>query len=107
MTNDHKNIKEEINVLIGFFQDIDANISGFRFEEFIRFVIINVIQSGIYTNEQLLIKKNLYQQHAEFIIQNYLNYYLMNDKRICEYEYFIHGVGEFDNLDLFYISYKK
>jgi len=104
---DTKNFGEELNLLISFFQEIDTNIGGFRFEEFIRFVIINVVQSGVYTNEQLLIKKVLYQQHGEFIIQNYLNFYLMSDRNILDYTYFIHGMGEFDNLDLYYISYKK
>jgi len=102
--------REEFNdniiLIVDFFKSVKNEIGNYDFSYFVRFFIINLFESGIFTSDELLAKKILYQRNCELIIQNYLNFYLSNNSSIIKSKIFINGVDTLllNELDLFYLS---
>ena len=96
---------DNIILIVDFFNSVKNEIENYDFSYFVRFFIINLFESGIFTNDELLAKKILYQRNCELIIQNYLNFYLSNSN-IIKSKIFINGVDTLllNELDLFYLS---
>ena len=96
---------DNIILIVDFFNSVKNEIGNYDFSYFVRFFIINLFESGIFTNDELLAKKILYQRNCELIIQNYLNFYLSNSN-IIKSKIFINGVDTLllNELDLFYLS---
>jgi predicted GTPase len=101
--------REEFNdniiLIVDFFKSVKSEIEDYDFSYFVRFFIINLFESGIFTSDELLAKKIFYQRNGELIIQNYLNFYLSNTN-IIKSKIFINGIDDFllNELDIFYLT---
>jgi predicted GTPase len=96
---------DNIKLIVDFFNSVKNEIENYDFSYFVRFFIINLFESGIFTSDELLAKKILYQRNCELIIQNYLNFYLSKNRHIIKSKIFINGVDtlSLNELDLFYL----
>jgi hypothetical protein len=106
---DKKNIDEEVMKLVSLFDFITQNIPDIYIGNFLRFILINLFESGVYGSDELLAKKILFQQAGELIIQNYLAIGVNNDKNILKSHIFIDGISGYklNDLEIFYINYER
>lgn len=80
---------------------------------FMRFIIINLINSQIFSYDELVVKKMIYMKYNEISIQSYLNLYLIKSYDFSEYKVFLKGLNKSDisdkinSFDMFYILYEK
>ena len=80
---------------------------------FMRFFIINIINSDIMTYDELVIKKMIYTKYNEISINSYLSMFLIKKYNFSEYKIFLRGINKqiigdsLNAFDLYYILYEK
>ncbi len=97
-------VVNDVNLLLSLLDDmiaLDMNISNF-----VRFLIINQLNSNQYTDDVLMMKKMLYYKFKEIPIYHYLQIYTAN------ITLFIYGMDDFENseeykLDIYYLEQCK
>jgi hypothetical protein len=97
-------VVNDVNLLLSLLDDmiaLDMNISNF-----VRFLIINQLNSNQYTDDVLMMKKMLYYKFKEIPIYHYLQIYTAN------ITLFVYGMDDFENseeykLDIYYLEQCK